>query len=74
MHVSKYNYLCLFIYFRELNSSVSAKDLPMVHPEVVETYIELMCQNDLNHVHNFLRQADGYRLEETLEVSFACFC
>lgn len=56
---------------KDLNSSSSAmntKDLPMIHPEVVETYIELMCQYDLHYVHNFLRQADGYRLEETLDI------
>lgn len=40
----------------------------MVDPVVVETYIELMCQYDFNQVHNYLRRADGYRLEETLEV------
>ena len=45
----------------------------MIHPEVVETYIELMCQFDLNYVHNFLRHGDGYRLEETLEVSVTFF-
>ncbi|KAG8190625.1 hypothetical protein JTE90_017889 [Oedothorax gibbosus] len=49
-------------------SALSNKDLPMVDPVVVESYIELMCQYDFNHVHNYLRRADGYRLEETLEI------
>uniref|UniRef100_A0A2L2YDL3 Vacuolar protein sorting-associated protein 8-like protein n=1 Tax=Parasteatoda tepidariorum TaxID=114398 RepID=A0A2L2YDL3_PARTP len=56
---------------KELNTSTSTpsnKDAPMVDPVVVETYIELMCQYDLNQVHNYLKRADGYRLEETLEI------
>ncbi|GIY41646.1 vacuolar protein sorting-associated protein 8 homolog [Caerostris extrusa] len=56
---------------KDLNSSgptANNKDMPMVDAVVVETYIDLMCQYNFNQVHNYLRRADGYRLEETLEI------
>ncbi|GFT81859.1 vacuolar protein sorting-associated protein 8 homolog [Nephila pilipes] len=56
---------------KDLNSAAPTgnnKDAPMVDAIVVETYIDLMCQYNFHQVHTYLRRAEGYRLEETLEI------
>lgn len=38
-------------------------------PELQEEYIDLMCQVNPSQVYAYLKGAEGYRLEQTLEVS-----
>lgn len=38
-------------------------------PELQEEYIDLMCQVSPSQVYAYLKGAEGYRLEQTLEVS-----
>jgi hypothetical protein len=40
-----------------------------VEPDIHELYIELMCKQQPDNVIFYLKSADGYRLEETLQVS-----
>ena len=42
-----------------------------VEAEVHELYIELMCKQQPESVIVYLRSADGYRLEETLQVTIS---
>ncbi len=39
-----------------------------MEPDLHELYIELMCKHNPPGVATYLKVADGYRLEETLEV------
>lgn len=50
-------------------------------PELQEEYIDLMCQVNPTQVYAYLKGAEGYRLEQTLEASnglslhiFECSC
>ena len=40
----------------------------MIDPTVHELYIDLMCRKQPEAVHTYIRTAEGYRLDETLEV------
>ena len=56
-------------YFRESTGSpiYIERQIP-IEPEVHEMYIELMCQLQADRVCPYVKAAEGYRLEETLEV------
>ncbi|XP_076368429.1 vacuolar protein sorting 8 isoform X2 [Tachypleus tridentatus] len=49
-------------------SGTPGKEQPVIPPEVHEKYIELMCVFNKNEVHKYICSAEGYRLEETLEI------
>lgn len=50
------------------NLTQSAKDADSMAAAVQEQYIELMCQFEPDAVGPFLVSAEGYRIEETLEI------
>ncbi|GAB1606858.1 vacuolar protein sorting-associated protein 8 homolog isoform X3 [Argonauta hians] len=48
---------------------VSDKPHPVtIDPIIYELYIDLQCQFHSNNVYNFIKNVDGYRLEETLKI------
>ena len=40
-----------------------------IEPSVHELYVELLCKYDSSQVPAYLQAADGYRMEQTLQVS-----
>ena len=56
-------------HFREATGSAIyvERQIP-VEAEIHELYIELMCELHPEHVCPYIKAAEGYRLEETLEV------
>ena len=59
----------MLIYYRESSgSAIYIERNISVEPELHEMYIELMCKQHPPSVCTYLKVAEGYRLEETLEV------
>ena len=54
---------------RESNSSaIQPEKQGSLDPDIMELYIDLMCQFQAKEVCNFIKMNEGYRLEETLQV------
>lgn len=65
---SSYVYSLLF---RESQSSAIKPEKQInIDAEVLELFIDLQCQFKPYDVCNFIKMNEGYRLEETLTVSF----
>ena len=58
-----------YLYSREATgSAIYADRQANLEPGVQERFIDLMCEYQPGNVHNYVKTADGYRLEETLEI------
>lgn len=54
---------------RESNGSATNPEKQLaLDPDIVESYVDLMCRFRPQDVCNFIKMNEGYRLEETLEV------
>ena len=42
----------------------------IIEPQIHERFIDLMCNYNPSGVYNFIKTTEGYRLEQTLVVSF----
>ena len=63
-------FTCVLLTFRESSGGATYQERNLnVSPEVHELYIELMCKKQPANTYGYVRTAEGYRLEETLEVS-----
>ncbi len=59
----------IFLFCREATGSAIYMERNIhVEPELHEMYIELMCKLQPPAVCTYLKMAEGYRLENTLEV------
>ncbi|XP_059149378.1 vacuolar protein sorting-associated protein 8 homolog [Physella acuta] len=57
------------ISYRDTQGSALKPEKQMViEPQVLELYIDLLCTNRPQDVCTFIKQNEGYRLEETLEI------
>ena len=54
---------------RESNAGGEKGEEKQQEPDVVELYVDLMCQFRPQDVYNFIKMNEGYRLEEALQVS-----
>ncbi|XP_053385366.1 vacuolar protein sorting-associated protein 8 homolog [Mercenaria mercenaria] len=55
--------------FRDTSgSAIHTEKQVHVEASIFELYIDLMCQYKPNHVENFIKTNEGYRLEETLAI------
>ena len=59
----------LVLFYREsTGSAINPEKQSNLDPDVVELYIDLLCQFKPADVCNFIKMNEGYRLEETLKV------
>ncbi|XP_013387109.1 vacuolar protein sorting-associated protein 8 homolog isoform X2 [Lingula anatina] len=64
-----YEFLKGVIEYKESSGSAIHSDRQVqLEPAVHEQYIELMCQYQPTAVYSYIKAAEGYRLEETLEL------
>ena len=60
---------CCMLYCRDNSGSAVFSDRHInIEPHIHELYIQLMAKCEPTNVYNYIRMAEGYRLEETLEV------
>ena len=60
--------VCLY---RDLGSSAIHTDKQVnIDPWIMELYVDLMCQFRPQEVYNYIKLNEGYRLEQTLAVSY----
>ena len=68
MDKTLYNYPCIVISCRDGSTGTNLEQQFNIEPDVHELYIELLCKYQPSWVYAYIRVADGYRLEQTLEV------
>ena len=64
----------IFPYRDSMGSAIHQEKQMTIEPRIVELFIDLMCRFRPNEVHNYIKMNEGYRLEQTLEVSCIVFC
>ncbi|XP_049808749.1 vacuolar protein sorting-associated protein 8 homolog [Schistocerca nitens] len=65
-----YQFLHGLFDFRDSHANLShLKDDLTLEPQLVEQYIQLMCQYDPAKVYSFITSFDGYRLDNTLKIT-----
>ncbi|XP_033629373.1 vacuolar protein sorting-associated protein 8 homolog [Asterias rubens] len=58
----------VFDYRDATSTALGPKEQSQSDPAIHEKYIDLMCQFNPSAVHHYIRNVEGYRLEETLQI------
>ncbi|XP_022112058.1 vacuolar protein sorting-associated protein 8 homolog isoform X1 [Acanthaster planci] len=64
----QYDFLQGVFEYRDATSTALAPKESQYDPYLHEKYIDLMCQFNPSTVHHYIRNVEGYRLEETLQI------
>lgn len=58
----------MFIYRESQATGIKQKDKLSLNEEILERYIELMCEYNSAEVCSYIKSIEGYRVENVLEV------
>lgn len=72
VYALQYEHVCFFdLIYRDSGGSAIHTDKQVnIDPWIIELYVDLMCQFRPQEVYNYIKLNEGYRLEQTLEVSY----
>lgn len=68
------NSIAVYVVLRDAQSSALKPEKQMIiEPQVLELYVDLLCEYRPQDVCSFIKMNEGYRLEETLQVSHCLY-